>query len=270
MTREVKIAISAAAVIVFVAIVYMIVIFTTSGAKAERMTAMPLPIAALINPIADSTPNAVQIRRGQYLVMAGDCVSCHTRPDAPPFSGGYALKTPFGTIYTENLTSDRDTGIGNWTPDQFYSAIHEGVGARGEHLYPGLPYPYFTHVTRADSDAMLAFLKTIPPVRYTPPANELPFPLNIRLANAGWNLFFFTPGEFKPDASKPAEWNRGAYLVTGVGHCGACHTPKNFLAADVTSKAYQGGLLDNWVAPDLTENSRTGIGQWALLTLPNI
>jgi mono/diheme cytochrome c family protein len=262
MTRETKIAIGVVAAIVVIAIIYMIVILH-GGAKGERMIAARAPIGDLIRPIADTTPNAAQLRRGQYLVLAGDCASCHTQPNGIPFAGGYALHSPFGVIYTENLTSDRDTGIGAWTPDQFYNAIHNGIGAQGEHLYPGLPYTYFTHITRADSDDMLAFLKTLPPVHYTQPRNELPFPLNIRLANMGWNMLFFTPGEFKPDPSKSAEWNRGAYLVTGAGHCGACHTPKNFLAGDRTSKAYQGGDLSNWVAPDLTANPRTGLGKWS-------
>ncbi len=230
---------------------------------AAQQIAHPAPIGDLLKPIPDSAPNAVQLRQGQYLVTAGDCVSCHTPEGGKPFSGGYALNSPFGVIYTENLTSDKATGIGDWTPDQFYKAIHAGIGAHGEHLYPGLPYAYFTHMTRADSDAMLAFLKTVPPVSATPPPNDLPFPLNLRIVNMFWNWLNFTPGEYADDGTKSAEWNRGAYLVTGPGHCGACHTPKNWTAGDENDRYLQGGQLDNWVAPDLTGNSRTGLGRWS-------
>ncbi|MEJ0066241.1 MAG: cytochrome c [Caulobacteraceae bacterium] len=167
-------------------------------------------------------------------------------------------------IYSANITSDRDTGIGAWTGDQFYRAMHEGVGAHGENLYPALPYVWFSRITRADDDAILAYLKTTPAVSYTPPANQLPFPLNIRFFVGGWNLLFFRPHEFQADPGQSAEWNRGAFLVTGPGHCGACHTPKNFLGADKSNQALRGGDLDNWVAPDLTENTRTGLGRWSV------
>jgi mono/diheme cytochrome c family protein len=221
------------------------------------------PPELLVQPIADTTPNADQVRRGQYLVRIGDCVSCHTRDAGEPLAGGYGLNTPFGVIYSQNLTSDQDTGIGGWTPEQFYQAVHNGVGPHGMRLYPGFPYPYFTRATRADSDAMLAYLKTVPAVSYRPPANGLPVPLNIRFFVRGWNMLFFHPGEFKPDSSKSAEWNRGAYIVTGLGHCEACHTPKNALAGDKTSLPLHGGTLDHWVAPDLTSNPRTGLGSWS-------
>jgi len=221
------------------------------------------PTQLLTQPIPDGAPNIDQIRQGQYLVKMGDCVSCHTRDGGEPLAGGYGLNTPFGVIYTENLTSDPDTGIGAWTPDQFYQAIHSGIGPHGMRLYPGLPYTYFTRATRTDSDAMLAYLKTVPAVSYRPPANGLPFPLNIRFMIRGWNLLFFRPGDFKPEPAKSAEWNRGAYIVTGLGHCGACHTPKNALAGDKTGVPLHGGDLDNWVAPDLTSNMRTGLGRWS-------
>lgn len=222
----------------------------------------PAPIAMLRAPIPDG-PNAGLIRRGRYLAIAGDCVSCHTRAGGHPFAGGLGLETPFGVIYSANLTSDRETGIGAWTPDQFYSALHTGVGRGGKHLYPALPYPHFTNVTRADSDAILAYLKTIPPRHYTEPANRLPFPVDIRLSLIGWNMLNFSAHPFKPDPSKPAAWNRGAYLVEGLGHCGACHTPKNALGAEQADKAYRGAVLENWLAPDLTGNPRVGLGRWS-------
>jgi mono/diheme cytochrome c family protein len=227
--------------------------------------AMPHPMGPtllLTQPIADGVPNAEQLRRGQYLVRVGDCAGCHTPDNGAPFSGGYGLNTPFGTIYSTNLTSDPETGIGRLSPDTFYAALHNGISPKGPQLYPAMPYNYYTRVTRADSDAMLAYLKSTPPVVSRPPANKLGFPFNIRFLVKGWNMLFFRPGTFTPNPGKSAEWNRGAYLVTGLGHCGSCHTPKNFLAGDKTRQALQGGNLDNWVAPDLTANPRTGLGSW--------
>jgi len=232
----------------------------------SRMTAAApgslTPPQLLTQPVSAALPNAAQIERGRYIVVAGDCVSCHTRDNGQTLAGGLGMNTPFGIIYTPNLTSDTNTGIGNWTPDQFYNAMHKGVGAHGEQLYPAFPYPYFTHVSRADSDATLAYLKTTPAVSYNAPANRLPFPLNIRFMVKGWNLLFFKPADFTADSSKSAEWNRGAYIVNGAGHCAQCHTPANFLGANRNNKAFQGGNLDNWVAPDLTANARTGLGSW--------
>ena len=221
------------------------------------------PTSLLTAPIADTTPDADQLRRGQYLVKVGDCVSCHTRSDGPPLAGGLGLKTPFGVIYSPNITSDRETGIGNWTADQFFRAMHTGVDDQGHRLYPAFPYPWFTKVSRSDSDAILAYLKTTPSTNYNPPANRLPFPLNIRFMIRGWNLLFFKPAAFQPDQSRSAQWNRGAYIVNGLGHCSACHTPKNLLGGDERGRFLQGGELDDWVAPDLTGNPRTGLGAWS-------
>src|SRR5690242_11575020 len=147
----------------------------------------PAPIALLRAPIPDG-PNADLIRRGRYLTIASDCASCHTRAGGHPFAGGLGLETPFGVIYSPNLTSDQNTGIGAWTPDQFYRAIHKGVAPGGKRLYPALPYPHFTILSRADSDAILAYLKTVPPQHYQQPGNRLPFPLDIRLSLVGWNM----------------------------------------------------------------------------------
>ena len=222
------------------------------------------PPGFLSQPIPDTVPNAAQLRQGQALTIAADCMSCHLRDGGQPFAGGLGLNTPFGVIYAANITPDPTTGIGNWTADQFYRAMHDGVDDHGENLYPAFPYTSFNHMTRADDDAIFAYLKTIPAVSYTPPANRLPFPLNIRFLVKGWNLLFFQPSAFQPVATQSAEWNRGAYLVTGPGHCSGCHTPKNFLGADKSGQALQGGDLDNWVAPDLTGNARTGLGGWSV------
>jgi mono/diheme cytochrome c family protein len=239
-----------------------------AGQNGPALPAHPvagvLPIDLMTQPIPESTPNAEQVRRGQYLVAAGDCMSCHLREGGEPLAGGLGLHTPFGTIYSPNITSDKDSGIGSWSSEQFYGAMHNGTDDEGKNLYPAFPYPWFTIVTRDDSDAILAFLKTTPAVSYTPPKNELTFPLEFRFLVKGWNLLYFKARDFEANSSQSAEWNRGAYLVNGLGHCGACHTPKNSLGADKTKSEFFGGTLDNWVAPDLTANDRTGLGSWSV------
>jgi mono/diheme cytochrome c family protein len=252
------------ALVVIAALAVGVMLFAGPAAAYQPAVATTIPTKLLTATIPDTTTNAPQVRLGQYLVRVGDCASCHTKQGGPFLAGGFGLNTPFGVIYSTNLTSDRNTGVGDLTSDQFYAALHDGVGPHGGAIYPAMPYPYTTHVTRADSDAILAFLKTVPPVNATRPANGLSFPFNIRFLVNGWNLLFFDKGEFKPDTSKSTEWNRGAYLVTGLGHCGACHTPKNALAGDRTSQPLHGGTLDNWVAPDLTANARTGLGSWSI------
>jgi len=228
-------------------------------------TRWPLTALALLSqPIADSAPNAAQLRLGQYLVAAGDCMSCHLREGGAPLAGGLGLETPFGMIYSANITSDRSTGIGAWTPDQFYRAMHDGIDDEGHNLYPAFPYPSFRLASRADDDAILAYLKTTPPIDYTPPKNDLPFPLNFRSVVKVWNLLFLSSKSFQGDDSQSPEWNRGAYLVNGLGHCGGCHTPKNFLGADKNKQDLHGALLGTWVAPDLTSNPRTGLGEWSV------
>ena len=232
----------------------------TPGGRAYEDN--PLPLSVLTRRVGPSTPDADRIRRGQYLVAVGDCMSCHLRPGGQPFAGGLDLHTPFGVIYTSNITSDRDTGIGAWTAEQFYQAMHDGKRPSGENLYPAFPYPWFHFATRDDDDAMLAFLKTTPAVHYTPPQNGLHFPTSIRATVKVWNLLYLDSKAFQADPGQSAEWNRGAYLVNGLGHCSGCHTPKNRLGADESNHPFEGGTVDNWVAPDLTGNDRTGLGAW--------
>jgi mono/diheme cytochrome c family protein len=220
------------------------------------------PAELLSRPSDAAAPNAAQVARGRYLVAAGDCMSCHLRPGGEPFAGGLGLNTPFGVIYTSNITPDPKTGIGAWTSDQFYRAMHEGKDDEGENLYPAFPYPWFRLASRADDDAIFAYLKTVPAVNYTAPENQLPFPLSMRSLISGWNLLFFEKHDFQNQPQQTPEWNRGAYLVNGLGHCGGCHTPKNSLGGDRANHEFYGGKLDNWVAPDLTGNSRTGLGNW--------
>lgn len=228
-------------------------------------TAWALTATGLLSqPIADSTPNAAQLRRGQYLVAAGDCMSCHIRDGGEPLAGGLGLRTPFGVIYSANITSDRETGIGNWSSDQFYHAMHDGIDDEGKNLYPAFPYPWFRRASREDDDAILAYLKTTPAVNYTPPANDLPFPLNYRSMVKGWNLLFLDSHDFQSDPSQSGEWNRGAYIVNGFGHCGACHTPLNSLGAVKSNQKFYGARLDNWISPDLTSNERSGLGGWSI------
>jgi mono/diheme cytochrome c family protein len=204
------------------------------------------------------------IERGRHLVNAGDCVACHTAKGGEPFAGGLPIETPFGTIYSPNITPDRETGIGGWSDEDFYNAMHFGVRPNGARLYPAFPYPYFTKVTRDDVKAIRAYLDTLPPVKSERRDTELFWPLNYRVFMRGWNLIFFDPGTFEPDPKKSVEWNRGAYLVQGLGHCGACHTPKNLAGADKESETLMGGVTQNWFVPKIANNMRDGVGSWSV------
>jgi mono/diheme cytochrome c family protein len=205
--------------------------------------------------------------RGKYLAILGDCAGCHTAPHQPAFSGGLPFTAAFGTLYSTNITPDRQTGIGNWTADQFYRALHEGIAADGSHLYPAFPYIYFAKVTRADTDALFAYLKTVAPVHKQPTQNRLLFPFNIRLMMLFWNWLYLDARPFTPDPAKSALVNRGDYLVGGLGHCAACHTPKNILFGDRKSKPLAGGVVDNWFAANLSGDAGEGLGHWSAADL---
>jgi len=204
------------------------------------------------------------VARGQYLAVVADCAACHTKPGGKPFAGGVALKTPFGTLVGPNITPDPDAGIGAWTDDQFVAALHDGRGRGGIRLFPAMPYPAYTKMTREDALAIRAYLQTIAPEPDKIEANRLPFPLSIRFNMAVWNALNFNPGRIEPDSSKSAEWNRGRYLVDALGHCGTCHTPKTLLGADNVSAYLQGGPLQGWFAPNITADSRKGVGGWSI------
>jgi mono/diheme cytochrome c family protein len=208
--------------------------------------------------------SSADIQRGRYLATAGDCVACHTTVGGKPFAGGRPIETPFGTLYSPNITPDRETGIGAWNDEQFYNALHSGIDPTGRHLYPAFPYPYFTKLTRDDVRAIHAYLDTVDPVRSKRPASQLDWPLDYRFLLTGWNWLYFDEGTFAGDSQKSAEWNRGAYLVRGAGHCGACHTPKNFAGGDEKSQALEGGLLQGWHVPNITADRRRGIGSWTV------
>jgi mono/diheme cytochrome c family protein len=249
--------------LVFILILVSLVSWLWLKSTEPKISDPPPGLLRILTEPIPNGPNADLIRRGRYLSIISDCASCHTRGGGRPFEGGLGLKTPFGIIYSANITGDPSAGIGDWTPAEFYGALHDGKDDEEHNLYPAMPYNHFDMIPRADSDAILAYLKTVPGSSYAPPANRLPFPLNIRLAMIGWNALNFRPHGFTPDPSKPAIWNRGAYLVQGPEHCGACHTPKNLLQAEEQDKALQGSAIEDWYAPDLTGNPRTGLGRWS-------
>ena len=207
---------------------------------------------------------------GRYLTDAGNCFSCHTQPGAAPFTGGVAFQTPFGTLYSSNITPDAATGIGGWNIEDFRRAMHEGIGAGGRRLFPAFPYTAFTNISNADVDAIFAYLRTVKPRRYSPPDND--FLLRMRWPLVAWNALYFNAGRIQPNASKSSEWNRGAYLVEGLGHCSACHSPRNALMAEVAKQAYDGGTLQaevatgvnrRWSAVNLT-SSKQGLASWSV------
>jgi len=221
------------------------------------------PAAAVFAAGIDSQ-NFNQIERGRYLTIVGDCAACHTLPGSGhAFAGGRSIETPFGNLLAPNVTPDPQTGIGAWTDEEFVDALTKGIGRDGTHLYPAMPYTYYTKLTRDDVLAIRAYLNTIPAVHHDVKADQLPFPLSIRTSMSIWNALFFTPGPFVAAAGKSAQWNRGAYLVQGPGHCGMCHSPKNFLGADKTDEALQGYVLQGWFAPNITNDPRVGLGAWS-------
>jgi mono/diheme cytochrome c family protein len=196
-----------------------------------------------------------QIALGSELAAVGDCAVCHTASAGRPYAGGRGVPTPFGTIYATNITPDPETGIGQWSEAAFRRAMRDGIDRTGRHLYPVLPYPHFTRASDADIAAMYAFLMTRAPVHQSTQANDLPFPLDNRVLLAGWNLLYLDPGQWHPDPAHDAAWNRGAYLIEAIGHCGACHTPHNSFGAEKGAQALAGGEAENWYAPPLQSAS---------------
>ncbi len=206
-----------------------------------------------------------QRERGRYLAIVGNCTACHTvEGSGKEFAGGRPLETPFGQLVPTNITPDPETGIGAWTDDEFVNALTKGTGRGGKLIYPAMPYPYYTKMTRDDALAIRAYLNTVPAVRNPVNANQLMPPFNIRESLVTWNALFFTPGEFHPVAGKSAEWNRGAYLTDGLAHCGVCHTPKNEFGADKSNEHLRGNLLAGWFAPNITNEDRRGLGSWSV------
>ncbi len=197
------------------------------------------------------------IKRGAQLAALGDCATCHTAPGGETFAGGRAVLTPFGTIYSTNITPDPTTGIGRWSEAAFQRAMREGVDRGGDNLYPAFPYDHFTLVSDADSAALYAFIMTRQPVLARTPENQLPFPLNVRFILAGWKLLFFHEGPYEPDLAHDEQWNRGAYLANGIGHCGACHTPRNSFGAEISAQHFGGGEAEGWQAYAINADSKS-------------
>ena len=225
--------------------------------QTQTQTTVAAPVAA----------NAATqyLNRGEYLARAGDCIACHTTPNGRQFAGGRAMATPFGNLYVPNITPDDETGIGQWTADEFYTMLHTGVSRSGALMYPAMPFASYTKVTREDSDAIYAYLMSVPPVKQQNRPHELRFPFNKRELLVGWRALYFKEGEYVPDPGKSAQWNRGAYLVEGLGHCAMCHTAINALGGSSESKAFEGGMIpnQNWYAPSLTSNREAGLGHWS-------
>jgi mono/diheme cytochrome c family protein len=213
------------------------------------------PAIAAIDPPAPQSFAPDLIKRGRELAAIGNCNDCHTVRGAKNFAGGLPVPTPFGTIYSSNITPDAETGIGRWSEAAFARAMRSGVDRQGRHLYPTFPYDHFTNVSDEDDRALYAYLMTREAVHAAARENRLSFPLNQRVVVAGWKLLFLHRGTYQPDNTKSAEWNRGAYLVEGLAHCGACHTPRNALGAERASASFAGGDVDNWHAYALNAQS---------------
>src|SRR5271154_4552260 len=240
-------------------------IFITGAAlcSAAVFVAALVDYQPAIPPISRPDPESFAasiVAKGAALAEIGDCAVCHTAERGVPHAGGRALATPFGTLYATNITPDEKTGIGNWSDAAFRRAMREGVSRSGEHLYPALPYDHFTHVTDADLDALYAFLMSRPPVAAQVPENLLIPPLGFRPLLAGWKLLFLHDKPFVPTPGKSAEWNRGAYLVEGLGHCGSCHTPRDIAGSEEGSQSYAGGVAEGWNAPPLDASNPAAKG----------
>ena len=235
-----------------------------------RSALAPLTFAAALaagSPAAMADDiSASQIARGRYLATAANCAACHTdfANDGEPWAGGREMHTPFGVIVTPNITPDADTGIGSYSRQDFRRALREGVRRDGANLYPAFPYPYFTRMPEDEIDAIFDYLRTLEPVRaeHVPEA-QLPAPLRIRQAVTAWKLLNFEVGEFEPAPDRSAEWNRGAYLVNGPAHCGACHTAKTLTGGDDADQYLRGGVLENWHAPNIRGGDNGGIEHWS-------
>ena len=218
-----------------------------------------------LTPDSAAPASAELIARGAYLARAGNCMGCHTERGGAAYAGGRGVPTPFGTVFAPNLTPDAADGLGAWTAPEFWRALHNGRARDGRLLYPAFPYPNYTRVTRADSDAIFAFLRSLPAVAQTNRAHTLQFPFDQQSALAVWRALYFRPAQTEADASHSAEWMRGAYLVEGLGHCNACHASRNALGATASPLDLAGGLIpvQNWYAPSLASPLEAGVADWS-------
>lgn len=224
---------------------------------------LPLSSVAAAQPSADS--NAEQVQRGGYLARAGNCMGCHTTRGGKPYAGGRELVTPFGKFITPNITPDSETGIGHWSEEDFWQALHYGKGRDGSYLYPVFPYTEYTKVTRQDADAIFAYLRSLMPVTQTNPPHKITPPYDNQFLLFLWRTWYFKEGVYEPDDSKSEEWNRGNYLVQGLGHCNACHTPRNVWGASQDDKLAGGEIMGTyWYAPSLISQREAGMGEWSV------
>lgn len=224
---------------------------------SQRPAATAVAAATLADPAL--------IARGEYLAAAGDCAGCHTAQGGAPYAGGRTLATPFGDVTAPNLTPDVATGLGGWRFEDFWNALHEGIGRDGRALYPVFPYTAYTRVDRGDALALFAYLRALRPVRHATPAPLLRFPYGLRLSLATWRALYFRAGVFMPDSRRSAQWNRGAYLVQGLGHCNECHAPRDSLGGLPQGPTLTGGQIpmQNWYAPDLGTRTHGGLEGWS-------
>lgn len=237
-----------------------------------KLLYLSLLIAASIgSQVAQASDDNFQqkVSDGEYIAKAGDCTACHTAPGAAPFSGGLKLNSPLGAIYSTNITPDKETGIGNYDYDDFAKALRQGIAKDGHHLYPAMPYTAYAKINDTDMHALYSYMMDqVKPVNQPNRKSDIPWPLNMRWPLAAWDWAFHDSAVYQPAKDKSAEWNRGAYLVQGLTHCGTCHTPRGMAfqekGLDQSSKSYlTGGALEGWAAPDLTGNAKNGLGRWS-------
>jgi len=210
-----------------------------------------------------SLAHASLVERGEYLARAADCTSCHTAKGGKPFAGGLAFRLPFGTIYSPNITPDKDTGIGGWSDADFLNAIHKGTDDQGEPLYPAMPYASYTYMTDADALAIKAYLFSLAPVHADAPQNTLAFPVNQRWLMGIWSRLFSADRRFQPNGDRSPQWNRGAYIAEALAHCGECHTPRNLAFALNNRRKFAGAVTAGWRAYNVSSDSATGVGRWS-------
>ncbi len=242
----------------FAGAIVLVAIVVVAAGVAWRLYDRDAEVSA-----ADVPATPELIARGAYLVRAGDCTACHNVSGGKPFAGGFAFNLPFGTIYSTNITPDKETGIGTWSDDDFVRALHQGIAKDGTHLYPAFPYASYTGLSRADAVAMKAYLFSLPPVHAPAHPNRLSFPFNQRWTLAFWNLAFLDEHRFKPDPALSAGENRGAYLARALGHCGECHTPRNIGFAMEIGRQFGGAVAQGWHAYNITTDKDYGIGDWS-------
>lgn len=231
----------------------------SAGVKAVTCGSAKVITTRANAPTTNALPT--RVKDGAYLARVGNCQTCHTAPGGTPYTGGRAIETPFGTVFSSNLTADKATGLGNWNTDEFWQALHNGKSRDGHLLSPAFPYTEYTQVSRNDADALFAYLQSLPAVTAANRPHDMRWPFGTQTALWAWRTMFFYPQVYEPMATQSAAWNRGAYLVNGLGHCGACHTPRNALGGSQKSRAFSGGLIpvQNWYAPSLLQSDAAGV-----------